>query len=241
MSRSAEAPVPQDPVPQIFDWSGVRLVAFDVDGTLYRQPPLRARMAAALAWHALTRRDLKTPRVLSAYRRLREQMGEAGVEDFEPRLLDATAAKTGASPQAVAAVVAHWIDRKPLRHLAACAYPGLPVLFAAIRASGRKVGVLSDYPARAKLAALGLDADYVVAAGDPGVGVLKPHPRGLQVLMAQAGAGAHETVLVGDRASRDGEAARAAGARALILSKRPQAGWTTFAAYDDPVFADLKP
>ena len=33
------------------DWASIRLVAFDVDGTLYRQRPLRLRMARDLAIH----------------------------------------------------------------------------------------------------------------------------------------------------------------------------------------------
>ena len=57
--------------------------------------------------------------------------------------------------------------------------------------------------------AIGLVPDYVVAAGDPEVGVLKPHPRGLEVLMAAAGADAAETVVIGDRPERDGAAAGA--------------------------------
>jgi FMN phosphatase YigB (HAD superfamily) len=84
-----------------------------------------------------------------------------------------------------------------------------------------------------------LSADHVVSATDEGVGVLKPHPRGLELLISAAGAKAHQTMLIGDRADRDGLAAQRAGALALIRSSRPMEAWRTFKSFDDPVFAPL--
>ena len=40
------------------DWRDIRLVAFDVDGTLYSQRPLRLRMARDMVLHSVTKRDL---------------------------------------------------------------------------------------------------------------------------------------------------------------------------------------
>src|SRR3546814_9318166 len=65
------------------DWSSVRLVVFDVDGTLYRQRPLRLRMAAALVADGLRRRSLSTIRALGAYRRLREELADNGTRSEE--------------------------------------------------------------------------------------------------------------------------------------------------------------
>jgi FMN phosphatase YigB (HAD superfamily) len=221
------------------DWDGIRLVAFDVDGTLYRQRPLRLRMARDLLWHTLARRDLATLRVLRVYRHLREQMGDAQVEDFAERLVADTAATTGLSPAEVRAIVSQWIDRHPLPYLRACRYAGLSELFAGLRRHGKTIGVLSDYPAAAKLAALELAADHVVAADDPCIGVLKPHPRGLETLIRQASATPAATLLIGDRAERDGLVARAAGTRVLLRAARPLDGWQTVARYDDLLFAPM--
>jgi putative hydrolase of the HAD superfamily len=110
-------------------------------------------------------------------------------------------------------------------------------LFRGLRKQGKKIGIYSDYPARAKLEAMELDADVIVCAGDADVGVLKPHAKGLHVLMSRATMNAAETVLIGDRAERDGLAARAANVRALIRSHKPIAGWQTFDRYDHPLFA----
>jgi len=218
------------------DWACVRLVVFDVDGTLYRQRQLRLRMALQLLMHTALKRDPKTVSVLARYRRVRERLGNEQVINFEHMLITQTAAATGVSPDEVRSVVLEWIERKPLQYLAACRYPGLSQLFVGLRRSGKTIGVLSDYPAKAKLDALGLSADYVVSAADEGIGLLKPHPRGLEFLMATAGVEPQETVVVGDRVDRDGLAAQRAGARALIRSSRPIGGWQVFARYDDALF-----
>jgi FMN phosphatase YigB (HAD superfamily) len=219
------------------DWYGVRLVVFDVDGTLYRQRPVRLRMARDILIYTLLKRDLNVVAVLTKYRHIKERLSDEQVVDFERILIAQTAAATANSPDAVRAIVSEWIDQRPLRYLAACRYPGLPQLFAGLRRDGKSIGILSDYPAKAKMLALELTANHVVFAGDEGIGLLKPHPRGLESLIAAAGVTADETVVIGDRAERDGLAALRAGARALIMSSKPIDGWQTFTTFHDPVFA----
>lgn len=221
------------------DWAGIRLAVFDVDGTLYRQRPLRLRMAAALLRQVLRPRGLAAIRVLTHYRRLREHMGDAETADFNRVLSAGTAAATGLSEPDVRAIVAEWIDRRPLPYLAGCRYPGLVELFAGLRRQGKVIGILSDYPATAKLAALSLSADHVVSAEDEDIGILKPNPKGLEALMRRAGATPATTVMIGDRIDRDGLVAQRAGTRALIRSSRPVEGWQTFTRFDDPVFQPL--
>src|SRR5262249_46716329 len=53
------------------DWDGIKLVAFDVDGTLYWQRPLRLRMAGEMLLHALSSWSFETIAVLRTYRRIR--------------------------------------------------------------------------------------------------------------------------------------------------------------------------
>jgi HAD superfamily hydrolase (TIGR01549 family) len=221
------------------DWTGVQLVVFDVDGTLYRQRRVRLRMARDLLIHAVLKQDPKTIAVLARYRRIRERLANEQTKDFEGVAIAETAAATAVSPDRVRAIVAEWIEKRPLRYLAASRYPDLSDLFAGLRHADKLIGILSDYPAQAKLEALGLTANYVVSAGDEGIGLLKPHPRGLQSLIAAANVTPHETVVIGDRADRDGLVARRAGARALIRSSRPIEGWQTFARFDDDLFAPV--
>lgn len=221
------------------DWDCIDLVVFDVDGTLYDQRALRIRMAWELCLHTLSTLDFTAPQILSTYRKLREKIGGEEIEDFETELIGKTAAATGKSTHKVRAVVEEWIELRPLSHLSAFRFAGLVELFGGLKRKGKSVGIFSDYPAVAKLAALGLAADFVVSAGDAGVNRLKPHPRGLEVLMKMARAAPANTILIGDRGDRDGLAARRAGAACLIRSSKPLNDWRTFARYDDAVFLPI--
>ena len=221
------------------NWDEIRLVAFDVDGTLYDQRGLRLCMLREMLIASVHQRDIGFIRILRVYREIREQLGDSLQEDFERELTFRTAALVGCSEQRVRATAEEWLERRPLRHLSRYRYPHLPELFQRLRKHGKTIGIFSDYPARSKVDALGLCADVIVSAGDADVGVLKPHAKGLHVLMSRAGAGPAETVLIGDRPERDGLAARGADVRALIRSRKPLSGWQTFERYDDPMFAAI--
>ena len=223
--------------PASWDWDDLQLVAFDVDGTLYDQAALRRAMAWELLAHCARRASLRPLHILRTYRNLRESMADAETRDFDPLLIVDVARRCACPEEVVAEIVAEWIGRRPLPLLSGRRYPGLIALFAALKRRGKIIGILSDYPAREKLQALGLGADLIVSATDAEVGVLKPHPRGLETLMRRAAIAPSQTLLIGDRRERDGEAARRAGAFSLIRCTRPAAG--AFARYDDPVFAPL--
>jgi FMN phosphatase YigB (HAD superfamily) len=99
------------------DWRDIRLVAFDVDGTLYRQRRLRLRMGGDMVLHTVTKCDLNAISVVSAYRRIRERPAAEEVVDFERVLITETARATSMSPERVHAIASEWIDTRPLRFL----------------------------------------------------------------------------------------------------------------------------
>ncbi|PDT06857.1 HAD family hydrolase [Rhizobium sp. M1] len=221
------------------DWGSIHFVVFDVDGTLYNQRRLRLRMAGELIADAVARGSLTNLRVLHAYRSLREAIGEEEVDDFQASLMARIVAQTGEPAERIEAIVSEWIGRRPLAHIASCRYDGLAELFAGLKRQNKAIGIYSDYPADEKLQRMNLSADYILAASDPGVGIQKPHPRGLHMLMQRAGVGPAQTVLIGDRPERDGDAARRAGVLPLIRSDGPREDWLTFSTYSDPIFAAL--
>ena len=221
------------------NWDEIKLVVIDVDGTLYDQRGLRVCMLREMLLSSIRSRNIGFIYILRAYRRIREQLGDSLHEDFERELTSRTAALVGCSEEQVRATAEEWIELRPLRHLIRYRYARLPELFQGLRKHGKKIGIFSDYPARKKLDALELDADLIVCAGDEDVRVLKPHARGLHVLMSRAATNPTETILVGDRTERDGLAAQAANVRALIRSRKSIDGWQTFAGYDDPLFSTV--
>ncbi|HEX5832079.1 MAG TPA: HAD family hydrolase, partial [Gemmatimonadaceae bacterium] len=62
--------------------------------------------------------------------------------------------------------------------------------------------------------------DVVVCAQDADVACFKPDPRGLLVALVRLGVPPGEAVYVGDRATVDADAARAAGMRCVLVGDR---------------------
>jgi HAD superfamily hydrolase (TIGR01549 family) len=198
----------------------MRAVVFDVDGTLYRQRPVRIRMVAAMLRGLLTGGlSLRDARILREYRRIREELADADRPPTEALTL--TAERLGCSAEDVSRAEAEWLLQRALPYLRSAARDGVHELVAALRADGVRVIAWSDYPAASKIDALGLEFDFVVCAGDRDVVALKPNPAGLEKAMRLAGATPRETVMVGDRDERDGEAARRAGTGFVLADSRP--------------------
>jgi len=237
-----------------FDLRGTRALIFDVDGTLYRQRLVRRGMAWRLFRLIATRpgQGLTTLRVLRAYRRAQEALRIPAAAGMRPapvaaspvggelafRQLTLAACWTGLPMTCVSESVERWMERVPLDLVRRARRSGLDNLLAAARRCRLRLGVCSDYPAVAKLAALGLERafDVVVTAQDPEVGEFKPSPRGLKVTLARLGVAAAEALYVGDRPDVDGAAAAAAGVPCLIVGRRRPAagdGWVALETFAD--------
>ncbi len=216
----------------------LRAVVFDVDGTLYHQGGLRRAMALRLARAHLFRPvlGLTTLKILRAYRHgqesLRDAPGGGDLADAQTRFASQA---TGVSVTQVRSTVAQWMEQAPLDLLARFAFPGMQGLVHDLRAAGMKLGVLSDYPADAKLAALGVGDcfDSVLCAQDAAVGVFKPDPRGILVSLERLGIAPSEALYVGDRAEVDAAAALAAGVACAIVSPQPPAGHASYLSVTD--------
>lgn len=215
-------------------WGRIRVVVFDVDGTLYDQRSLRHRMRLALAAHCLMRpRDLMMWRTLQTFRRTREALAEQAHEGISRLQYELPAALLELSPNTVERAVQTWMHERPLLYLRQCRYPGVERVFKVLRSSGRTIAIFSDYPAQAKLWALGLRADLHVAASDPDVERLKPHTLGLQRVLERVGAGPEECLYIGDRDERDGECARRLGVHFLLKSRAATTQARAFYRYND--------
>ena len=204
----------------------LRAVLFDVDGTLYRLAPVRRRMGARLLAECLKNppRGYAAVRLLSAYRKAQELLrGAAGLRpDIASAHLAAACAATGLSAEAAAPVIHQWMERAPLGMIGAWLREGTVELLRSLRQAGTRLGAVSDYPAEAKLASLGIRHwfDVVICAQDPEVQRFKPDPRGIEVALRRLGVVPRQALYVGDRPEVDGMAARRAGVRCAIVAGR---------------------
>jgi FMN phosphatase YigB (HAD superfamily) len=202
---------------------GVRAVLFDLDGTLYRQVRLRSLMAVELVTLALDGpgKASRRLRALRAYRAAQERLrqSDAGVSDAT-QLADAARA-SGLPVAEVQTLVAEWMMNRPLKYLQFCRAAGLDGLLAELDRHDVRAGVLSDYPAHAKLRALGLEGRFspVLCATDSDIGAFKPSPRGFLRACAVWNLSPRDVLYVGDRVDVDAAGAAAAGMRCVIIGR----------------------
>jgi FMN phosphatase YigB (HAD superfamily) len=207
--------------------SHVRAVLFDVDGTLYHQTPLRAAMFAELSTiGCLPRGPLSPPRLwrlLAAFRRIREELRDVnpGSLDLDSEQYRRAAEAVGVSEAQARAAVEEWIYTRPLKYLPLYRRRGVVEAFRALRNRGLQLGVFSDYPTAAKLAALDVSSlvTLEVCATDAAVNAFKPHARGFLHACAIWGLEPDRVIYVGDRPEVDAVGAATAGMRCLIVGR----------------------
>jgi putative hydrolase of the HAD superfamily len=182
----------------------------DLDGTLYRGGPVKLAMAAELALFGASQALL-----LRRFRQEHEEVRKLALEGDPFRLqIERTAQATGRSPEHIELVVRSWMIERPARWLGLFRRTGLLDEIAAFRSAGGRTALVSDYPARRKLAGLAAAHlfDVVVASGEPGGPArLKPDPSGMLRAAAALGIAPERCLVIGDRPDADGLAARSAG------------------------------
>lgn len=203
--------------PAGIDWTKIKGVVFDVDGTLYDQRRLRLMMLGALLGHLFSDRNaIREIRVLRYFRQAREYLADkeaGGVSEHQVKMV---ADKLSVDPHNVSDIVEKWIYTKPLDHVFACRYPMVDSFFEALSRRGIKIGIFSDYPIEDKLKMLRLSADAMCYSLEPDIDRLKPQTAGLQKLLKKMGLNGSECIFIGDRESRDGICARRSGMTFLL-------------------------
>lgn len=184
----------------------------DLDGTLYVARWVKLAMAAELAlsgWGSVgTLRRFRKEHEL-----LREELDEDVPSPFQAQV-ERAASALGVPSSEVEQRVTEWMIERPQKWIRRFGRTDLLQEISDFRAQGGKTALVSDYPARGKLAALGAEAlfDVVVANGEPGGPPrLKPHPAGYLEAARLLGVAPEACLVIGDRDDADGAAARAAG------------------------------
>lgn len=205
--------------------SGIKGVLFDVDGTLYHQFPVRLVMCCQLLLHLYTPVKLyKMIKIIYSYRKAQEELRHnRNVHANSTSQIDRTVEKTGESHFFVREITEEWFEKKPLPFLKFFRRKGIVPVLDYLQGRDVKLGVYSDYPARAKLQALGLRKYFstVISASDEEVVGFKPISNGFFIASLKMGLKPEEILYVGDRVAVDGAGAMAAGMKAVIL-KHPK-------------------
>ena len=216
-------------------WPPVAAWLVDLDGTLYHAAPVRLCMVLELLlmgrqWlgairtfrqcHEMLRRAHQgDSRGCDAMESLAEHAGDS---DPYRQQLAMTARRLGRDPEALEAGLAEWMQQRPGKWLALFRRRRLLNQIARFKRQGGRTALVSDYPARLKLTALGAAGlfDVVVASGEPGgPRRLKPDPHGYLLAAQRLCVPPAACLVIGDRDDADGEAARRAGMRFCRVSR----------------------
>src|SRR5262249_25979752 len=200
---------------------------------------MRALMAFELGLHVARRpiRGRKTLRVLSAFRHAQEALrGDRSLVLRESTQAAMAATATGVDHADVDRIVDEWMVERPLKYIEGCRAHGVLDVLTLLDAERVPAGVLSDYPARRQLAALGLAGRFslVPCSTAPEIAAFKPSPRGALRACELWQLRPEEVLFVGDRIEVDAAAAAAAGMPSVIISHRRApdvAGCLTFSSF----------
>jgi len=195
--------------PKLPDLKTIRVVSWDVDGTLYsnRRAARHATMSAAM----LSIRRIR----LSPLGELRELAGLwRRVESARADLAYVSRVRAGASRR-------HELETRWWVPAVATVgpRPGVKELLGYLRTHVGAQVILSDYEADAKLQALGL-ADYIDRAyvGER-IGFFKPSPVPFTRIIEDYEIEPECLLHIGDRVDTDGAGAAAAGCKSLVIRK----------------------
>ncbi len=197
-----------------------KLVIFDMDGTMYYQPPLRCHMALSLMGHYWCHPGKwKEIVILKCYRQIRERFKTADKGNLEQEIIEKTAIETKSAPETVEQIIRKWIFEEPINKLSHCRDHQAAELMRRLKGMEVQTVIYSDYPVADKIKALNLTPDFYFSGSDEGINSLKPDPAGMNYIMKVLKVKPEEVLVIGDRQEKDGEAAGNAGVDCMILSK----------------------
>lgn len=207
--------------------SEYKAVIFDIDGTLYFQPPLRRRMAFKLgSYYLLHPWKIKDLFVIKEFRKIREEWNsiirvtKQDIEqDIEDSQYDYVASRMNTTKENVKRLVYYWMYDFPLPYLNKCKDRELIRLIEKLNEDGITTAVYSDYPVEKKLEAMNIRVNHHFSALDSDMMCLKPDPKGMKVVLEKLNFMPNEVLMVGDRYSKDGKSAISGKVDYVILPK----------------------
>jgi HAD superfamily hydrolase (TIGR01549 family) len=190
----------------------IKLVSWDIDGTLYSIPLMKWHLLGRFLREVARGRGLVARRELAALRRYRDTID---VARSAGGALDETPQKQK-SRDLLLSIERRWyapaIQKTGTR-------AGVTNLLSFLATRNVPQVVVSDYEAEYKIESLGLDGRFASIYVGERLGFVKPSPRVFQNVAADFEIPTASLLHIGDRADRDEAAALAAGCQCLILGR----------------------
>ena len=201
----------------------IRAVGFDLDGTLY---------PAAALYQKLFGKGLPNLRFLIAFGKVRRELramltspeyrarGISGIEALHRYQAELVAKRLGSDPDRTYHEIETFFYTNAVTPFATIdPYPGVSGLLDQLRASGLKLGALSDFPCEKKIELLGLADKFDVTMTSEETGLVKPDRASFDLLAQRLGVANEEILYVGNSEPYDVKGSLGAGMRAAIISR----------------------
>lgn len=189
---------------------------FDIDGTLYSQKKMHCIMGFHLiCFYLLHIKNLKELSVIFQFRKYREdskykKYSIAALSDF-------IAKERKIESSYVEHVIKNWLFDRPNNYMKKCAYSDVLEFINDEMSQGNIIVVYSDYPAEEKIAALGIEAEYVFSSEDPNIHELKPSKKAMDYILNTIGLPKKNILYIGDRQEKDGYSAKCVDIRYMDI------------------------
>jgi FMN phosphatase YigB (HAD superfamily) len=192
-----------------------KAILFDVDGTIYSLLKMRICIVLHICIHILMHpKDIKIVKIISTFRKEREKRAGqyfGDKESLESLQYQWAAEVLHIPADEVRTVIAMWMYTLPLRYMRYSAYSDVFAVLDILKQKNIKVAMVSDYPVKDKLKALGITVDTEVSALDADVNALKPCTRSYEKAIQVLDMKNSDCWIVGDRGDKDGAVAQSLG------------------------------
>ncbi len=175
----------------IDQYTRLKAIIADVDGTLYYQEPVRIMMGIELL--------LKRPWLVMKILRFRMDVERGKV--YLPQT-----------------DVAQWMYKEPLKWIRKFRDVDLIGLLNKLHDRGVSVILYSDHPCAEKGKYLDIKFDAAYTSSDNRIMSMKPDPKGLYLILEENNLRPQECLYIGDRMEKDGYCADKCGVKYIILS-----------------------
>jgi len=196
---------------------GISAVAFDLDGTLYPNYSLNIRLLPFLVRH--WRLMLAFGRARNIIRDEQARLSQPGVPNFYERQAQVVARQLKMRDEEIREKIERLIYRgwEPI-FLKIKPFAEVKEFLRDLKASGLKLGLLSDFPPETKLEYLGLSGVWDTALCTESIGALKPAALPFEELAKALGCPPEQILYVGNSSRYDVEGAKRAGMKAALLN-----------------------
>jgi len=203
----------------------IKAIIFDVDGTLYQQGKLHRLVFFKIVRYFFTNPIDAMEAIISilSFRYALEKMRSMNTisESLADKQLEIASKICFLGKNKIKYHVTRWMEIEPLKLLYNVKYPYSDLFFSEAKIRGYKLAVLSDYPVKNKLVALGWKDifDMQLSSQDLNINKLKPDPTGVNYIIKFFGLNAEEVIYIGDRYEIDVKTASNAGIHCIIIRK----------------------